>query len=168
MRLPRRPQRVRLRRRLAGDTQADAEFGQGKLPTPTHSPTFAARSRDRSPHRRKSRPPPTPFISSRSRSQIRSVPRARGRPPSIHPMSQMDNSSSLPPFLPPPLLSCRLACFRALTSELIISRSAAFLIAVVSPRLRRQSIDQASTTRSPSPTHRPTGRRGRRPAGWLR
>ena len=62
-------------------------------------------------------------------------------------MSQMDNSSC-------PLLSpCRLACFRALTSELIISRSAAFLIAVVSPRRRRrrQSIDQASTTRSRSP-----------------
>ena len=73
---------------------------------------------------------------------------ARGRPLSIHSMSQMDNSSSLSSS---PLLSCRLACFRALTSELIISRSAAFLIAVVSPRRRRQSIDQASTTRSPSP-----------------
>ena len=92
---------------------------------------------------------------------------ARGRPPSIHPMSQMDNSSSLPSLPPPPLFSCRLACFRALTSELIISRSAAFLIAVVSPRLRRQSIDQASTTRSRSP-HPPTDRPTRPEAGWLR
>ena len=147
-------------RRLAGDTQADAEFGQGKLPTPTHSPTFA-RSRDRSPHRRKSRPPPTPFISSRSRSQIRSVPRAAALPPSI-PCPKWTIPLPSLPFLPSPLLYCRLACFRALTSELIISRSAAFLIAVVSPRLRRQSIDQASTTRSPSPTHRPSDAAGGR------
>ena len=77
---------------------------------------------------------------------------ARARPPSIHPSihpSHVPNGQFLFPSYP--LLSCRLACFRALTSELIISRSAAFLIAVVSPRLRRQSIDQASTTRSPSP-----------------
>ena len=80
-----------------------------------------ARPRDRSPCRGKSS-----FISSPSRSQIRSVGPAtdRDRLPSHVPNGQ---------FLFPPLFpSCRLACFRALTSELIISRSAAFLIAVVS------------------------------------
>ena len=155
-------------RRLAGDTQADAEFGQGKLPTPTHSPTFAARSRDRSPHRRKSRPPPTPFISSRSRSQIRSVPRAAALHPSFHPMSQMDNSSSFPslPPLSSPLLSLGMfSCAHVRANYFSISRVF---------DCSRQSSTSSSVDRPSKhdtfplphpPTDRPT--RPRPEAGWL-
>ena len=151
--------------RLAGDTQADAEFGQGKLPTPTHSPTFA-RSRDRSPHRRKSRPPPTPFISSRSRSQIRSVPRAAALHPSI-PCPKWTIPLPSLPFLPSPLLSLGMfPCAHVRANYFSISR----VFDCSRQSSTSSSVDRPSKhdTFPLPPTDRPTGRRGRRPSGWLR